>query len=377
MKITILRVGLAIQEKEESYNVQEIGLSKALNNLGYETDVVYFLDSIERPIHSRKNMNVTYLPCKALGHQIVIKENILSQIKSDALIVFCDNKLSSNIVIRWCRDRQLPYVCYYGLYKTDSNRFLNKMIGEFITRVNLGELRCSVNVTKTNAVKKTLEAAGIPVRKVIPVGLDDNLLVKNVNIETREIVRGKLGVDRDSKVLLFVGRLTEVKNPLFAIEIIEQLIKCGENYNLVLIGNGKLKDQVQESINKSICKGHIFYIEHVPYELMYQYYAAADCLLNFSSIEIFGMAILESMYYGCRVVARKAPGPLDIIEPGRNGILLSDLNLDKWCDSIKQAMQLDCLITEGKKTVREKYMWNRIAKDFVELLEAQDEWSFR
>ncbi|WP_418747610.1 glycosyltransferase family 4 protein [Frisingicoccus sp.] len=373
MKITILRVGLAIQEKEGTYNVQEIGLSKALCNLGYEADVVYFLDSIERLLCSCKNSNVKYLPCKSIGHQIIIKKSVLSEIDSDAMIIFCDNKLSSNIVIRWCNDRRIPYMCYFGLYKTDSSRVLNKIIGGLITRLNRRELKNSINVTKTNAVKNILEANDVPVKGVIPVGLDEELLRKEEDIGVIVDVRKKLGINLESKVLLFVGRLTEVKNPLLAIEIIERFIECGEDFTLILIGNGRLKAQVLKRIDNSKCKDHIIYIEQVPYELMFQYYMTADCFLNFSNIEIFGMAILESLYYGCRVIAYKAPGPLDIIEHGKNGLLLSNYDVDNWCESIKQAMQTDSLILEGKRTVREKYMWNQIAKAFVELLEEQNE----
>ena len=49
----------------------------------------------------------------------------------------------------------------------------------------------------------------------------------------------------------------------------------------------------------------------------------AECFVNLNQQEIFGMAILEAMYYGCKVVAWEAPGPSYIIENGVDGVLCS------------------------------------------------------
>lgn len=68
MNITILRVGLAIQEK--AYNVQAIVLSKAIQGMGYGTNVICFLDSIRNPIRSCLNSNITYSVSEKISRMV-------------------------------------------------------------------------------------------------------------------------------------------------------------------------------------------------------------------------------------------------------------------------------------------------------------------
>ena len=103
---------------------------------------------------------------------------------------------------------------------------------------------------------------------------------------------------------------------------------------------------------------------------MYQYYAAADCYVNFNTHEIFGMSILEAMYQRCPVVARHAPGPDEIIESGRSGYL---------CDSEEEMAEI---IAEGipaeigmqaKERILQKFTWESSAKKILDLVEERRE----
>ena len=62
-------------------------------------------------------------------------------------------------------------------------------------------------------------------------------------------------------------------------------------------------------------------VERIPNSVIWELYRLADSFVNLNQQEIFGMAILEAMYYGCKVVAWNAPGPNLIIESGKSGWL--------------------------------------------------------
>lgn len=372
MKITIIRLGLAIREKEDSYNVQEIGLAKALNKVGHMAQVVYFDNKISVPEKSQYNTYVTYYPCFAVGHQIVFAKSVLSEIQCDSAIIFCDNKLSTNCIIDWCNERNIPLVCYFGLYSTDSSKCINIFLGKLISRFNYARLKKSTNVTKTNSVKRILESKGIPVRSVIPVGLDMSLLSTDKSENEMQKKRLEMTAFGDEIVLLFVGRLIEVKKPLMAIRIMEHLNSTGVKASLILIGTGPQQESVKTAITESKYCQQILYKEKAQYSEMYKYYLSADYFLNFSDIEIFGMAILEAMYYRCRVLAHIAPGPNDIIEHGKNGFLLDNYDINQWCKIIVDNIRNLDILNEAENCIKTKYCWDAIGKDFISILESSN-----
>ncbi len=73
--------------------------------------------------------------------------------------------------------------------------------------------------------------------------------------------------------------------------------------------------------------------------------------------EIFGMAILEAMYYGCKVVVWKAPGPELIIEDGVSGYLV-----DSNTSVVNKMMETNYTLEKGKQRVLENFTWDNMAK---------------
>ena len=63
------------------------------------------------------------------------------------------------------------------------------------------------------------------------------------------------------------------------------------------------------------------YIDKVPNNLIWEIYRISNLLITFSRTEIFGMSILEAMYYKVPVFAIKAPGPNDILADSNSGCL--------------------------------------------------------
>ncbi len=65
-------------------------------------------------------------------------------------------------------------------------------------------------------------------------------------ISTREQFRLELGFSAKAKVLLFTGRMTPLKNPLFVVEILAQLAETDPNVVAVFAGAGPLEARVRE-----------------------------------------------------------------------------------------------------------------------------------
>jgi 1,2-diacylglycerol 3-alpha-glucosyltransferase len=97
---------------------------------------------------------------------------------------------------------------------------------------------------------------------------------------------------------------------------------------------------------------------------IWELYRIAEAFVNLNQHEIFGMAILEAMYYECKVVAWHAPGPDFIIKDKETGYL---------ADSEKQIVELiagskDVGDASHRQIIRE-FTWNNMAEKVLKNLD--------
>lgn len=71
------------------------------------------------------------------------------------------------------------------------------------------------------------------------------------------------------------------------------------------------------------------------------------------------MSILEAMYQGCIVVARRAPGPEQIIENGVSGFLCSS---DQEMDEMLAVPQPSDMGERARNRVMENFTWDATAE---------------
>ena len=181
-----------------------------------------------------------------------------------------------------------------------------------------------------------------------------NLIRKTA--ESRAELRRGLALPEELKLLLFVGRLEAYKRPFAALELLERL---GGQYGLVVIGDGSLSERFQETAAEKGLLDRFFYFRRVPNVEMYRYYAACDYFVNFNTHEIFGMSILEAMYQGCVVAARRAPGPEQIIEDGVSGFLCSS---DQEMDQVFSDPRTERMGEAAEKRIQDCFTWDRTAE---------------
>lgn len=205
----------------------------------------------------------------------------------------------------------------------------------------------------------------VPFSRIIHVGLDRDVLSTKRNKDYA--IRHELGIDDNEIVLLFVGRLIDYKKPILACEILQEMLNRGINAKLFIIGKGALEEELAKYINKNDLTSKVIWLKSVPYKNMYRYMVACDICINLSSKEIFGMTVLEALYYGVPVVASHAPGPDVIIEDGISGYLCDyGDNAAKWANKISLAIQnRDYLSKNAHIRIEKNFMWERVADEFL------------
>lgn len=176
-------------------------------------------------------------------------------------------------------------------------------------------------VSKTKAAQAELKALGVSKCVVAPVGMDYTSLKPDYELYNRSKLREKWGFSKDDVIISFVARLQPEKHPLEMLDIFSKVQR--KNRKLLMVGKEPLEEKIKEKAIELGINDQLTLISEVKYDEMWQIHYIADYFVNLRSEEIFGMAIMEAVYYKSCVVAIRAPGP-DTILDGTDGHYLCD-----------------------------------------------------
>lgn len=135
----------------------------------------------------------------------------------------------------------------------------------------------------------------------------------------RDRIRSELGLRADDLVALCVAEFTPTKNHRQLLLAWKRVAKEEPSAQLLLVGNGRLRQREESRVIRDQVRNVRFlgFRRDVPSLL-----AAADLLVLPSRREGLPRSILEAMAVGLPVVATDVRGCRDLVEHGRNGLLV-------------------------------------------------------
>lgn len=113
--------------------------------------------------------------------------------------------------------------------------------------------------------------------------------------------RTDLGVDEDDLLLVYVGRLVPIKNPVGAIEVLSEL---PDEYTLAVVGDGDEREAVEQAIREYGVQDRTRICGTLSHEEALETVAAADALVFPSQAESYGAVVFEAMALNTTVFAR-------------------------------------------------------------------------
>lgn len=128
---------------------------------------------------------------------------------------------------------------------------------------------------------------------VIPNAIDYEKFL--FNSKKREKIRKELNIN-NKFVIGHVGRINEVKNQMFVLDIFQSMLNYKNNIILLLIGTGELEDKIKYEIKKRNLNDKVVLLS--PMKNVYDYYQAMDSFIFPSKYEGFGMALVEAQISG-------------------------------------------------------------------------------
>ena len=352
----------------KKYNVQEIGLASELSELGMKVDVFLITDekgSYNETINDRVIIH-WIRGFKIPGQQGVYPElnRILDSSHYDLIQALDDSQITTVLVSLYCRKKGIRFVLWQGMYE-NYHEMYKRIIQFFYDRTFLKVLKANTKfcIAKTTSAKKYIIDKGIQNTIVIPVGLS----IGNFNEKKRIDYREKLGISTEKKILLYIGKVEKRRMPIFCLNVFERLKKLHDDVSLVFVGNGPLLNDAKEYSAKEKLTD-IYFINQIRQDELPSLYKEADFFILPTRYEIFGMVLMESMFFGTPVITYKAAGPLDLIIDDQDGLLLNDFEIDNWVERLAYHIfvKRDSHIM-GKNAstkIQKEYLWKTISKKY-------------
>lgn len=122
--------------------------------------------------------------------------------------------------------------------------------------------------------------------------------------------------------ILSVGSLTEQKNHAALIGALAEVRRAGVAFTADIIGAGVLKSTLEKQIAEAGLENQVALLGSLPATKVHTHYAAADLFVLSSSWEGSPNVVLEAMSYGLPIVATRVGGVPDMLQDGKEGVLV-------------------------------------------------------
>lgn len=376
MKILIIRNYPSYMDvKHNTYNIQEVGLAKALVRKGHQCDIVFWTDreEFDYKIHFEENysINIYYRKSKVILKNAIFN-NIDSLISEYDIIQPCEYNQYQSLML--AKKYPQKTVIYHGPYYSEFNKKYNLMckIFDLIFLKKYIKLNTTF-IAKSNLAKQFLTAKGIKNENVIVsgVGIDTQALILNSNLDIPAFIQ-RLDKIKGSFKLLYIGRWEPRRNIFFILDILSELNKRGYDSYLISVGSGDKEyvESCMEYAEKLGISSKIIKTDKMEQKYLSKLYQGSDVFLLPTQYEIFGMVLLEAMYYGLPVITTENGGSDILIKNDKNGIVLN-LNLDQWINKILDIINKPKIYKEmgnnASNTINSDFIWDKVSEIMIEV----------
>jgi alpha-1,6-mannosyltransferase len=252
--------------------------------------------------------------------------------------------------LRMRKRYDIPAVAFYH---SDLPRLVRPRLGRWIAR---GSCRYLANLYRqfdlvlapSRVMVEQLAEIGVHGAVHQPRGIDADVFRPERRDDT---LREHLGLDPESRLLIYAGRFTPEKKLHLLVDAVRKL---GERYHLILVGAGR-DQELLRAPNVTI----------IPFKrdqrALARLLASCDVLVHPGDCETFGLIVLEAMACGLPVVGTNSGGVAELVDR-ETGILAEPNNVDSLAGAIEAIYYRDMarMGQAARRKAAERYDWNRI-----------------
>lgn len=137
------------------------------------------------------------------------------------------------------------------------------------------------------------------------------------------------------RTLLVCGRLAPVKRTADAIDAFAQIADERSDWNLNIVGDGPLRDELQRRVPDAL-RDRVQFAGFVQGDALHTYYRNADVLVHPAAFEPWGVVIDEAVAAGLAVVATEVTGAaVELVRHGVNGMIVPPRRVDMLAAALR------------------------------------------
>jgi len=356
-----------------------VSLKEAYERKGHETYV--FAPQVEDYIDQGKNvfryrsLNLTSKVKYPIAIPLSLRaRKVITEFNPDIIHVHHPFLLSSQAIM-YGKKLGIPKVLtlhtQYEKYAHYIAPIPEKLTQEAIKRIifNLA-YKIDCITTPSESMKELIKSYGIKNRiEVIPNTIELNSFRQKDELKCLEIKK-RYNLKEDDKIILYVGRVAYEKSIDKIIEALAIIKRKGvSNAKLLIVGRGPAMEELKELAKSLQIEDEIIFTGEVKNEEIPHYYKIAYLFTIASTTETFGIVIIEALASGVPVLAVKAPGAVDILTNGREGLLV-DNDVKQFAETLEKIIREPELrenLSKGALKTSEQYSIDIVSERMLNL----------
>lgn len=321
----------------------------------HEGVMLYGVHSVSIPVYPGFRLSPSVFIKKSI-------EDIIAQVQPDVVHIQ-DHFMIGKIAALTAKSRGIPVVGtnhfmpenlihYFHLPKPASNQLKKFGWDQFF---DVYETLDAVTTPTTTAARLIREMGFHKEVVAISCGIDCGRFAQGT---AREDVLQKYGIPNNKPVALYVGRLDKEKRIETIIHVLPTVLRSVDMH-LVLVGKGKLRDELEGLVKELGVAEHVTFAGFVADEDLPEVYRAADVFIIAAVAELQSIVTMEAMASGLPVLAADAVALPELVHHGENGYLFTD------GDSKTLAQYMVTILSDAK-------LRSRMAQASLEIIRAHD-----
>lgn len=231
-------------------------------------------------------------------------------------------------------------------------------------------------VTVSDATRnRLLESNYVSSDKIYTIynGINSENIISHNNYKTKKIMKSRLNIPNDSKVIGMVGRINSWKGQSDFVGAVNQLFRENKNIHAVMVGSvfeGEefRFEELNNEIDKTIFPNQIHIVQFT--EDIADFYSLFDVfVLPSTRPDPFPTVVLEAMANRLPIVAYNHGGITEMIEDKKSGYLVDVGQIEKLAESISDLVNND----QQRKLIGEAAYFRQMSlfnkKNFVKKFE--------
>ena len=224
--------------------------------------------------------------------------------------------------------------------------------------------------------REFFESRGVPSDNIFIMPNVSNIELMDKDHENKEIIRKELNLE-NKKVVLYVGRLIDLKGVDYLIKAFCKLHKEIEDVVLLVVGDGPEKSKLEVLADELGINDNVIFTGNIENSLLGGYYLLSNVFVLPSITTYFAdacpLVVNEAMYFSKPVITSDAVGTTFMIQNGKNGYVVPERDADslyKYLYKILSDPDLEKKMgNESKKIIEKGFRYENMVEGFNEAIE--------